>query len=63
MKNPKVPLGTKKEVTDRTIEDLTKVPLDKDGDPEKYFLLGTALTPEQKKELVTLLREYPNIFA
>lgn len=50
-------------MTDRTIKDLSKVPLDNDGDEEKYFMVGAALSLEQKTELVTLLREYADVFA
>ena len=43
------------------MENLSKVPLDKDDD--KYFRPGASLSPEQRNELVSLLREYADVFA
>ena len=42
---------------------MTKVPLDKNGDQEKYFLLGNQLSDLEKKQLTDFLLKNKNIFA
>jgi len=47
---------------EKIVEDLEKV-LVKEDDPEKYFLIGTSLSADEKLQLLELLRENMEVFA